>query len=1420
MVHQGRSIIAIVYALLASQQPHPIDAGNINRSCLPNAEESLEKRRNVTFQGESFPLRILPLAFSKSSFVKSEIAKILFEEKLGLYAELLPAAPSSWSGYRALAGCTSMDSQLGPCNVAKDGKLTSHAAHLLFEAWEQYIPDNYEEKIGVPSDLSPTLMELPFEAEEAMCLKHQFAESIYNERGLDLTFYRSFDARWHTVSHLFNTTADVVKLAGESPLSCSSNLSYLFQGRYAQWYLEHTDDADGVTTRSDGSLVAACDHGWWYSPSCRLKPHECIPFVTLNSWLVHAVMQWSVFFRMPLALGTYSEEKPQTRRTVIENANVLFYETFPAQEFSGGTVVPDRIMFPETDPAEVKEGLFRTAFARQKILKGASRHLQEMDDRAYKLFQRIGLHRKDVEDVYKMSRTRSDWQTACDWLRSHTILWSDWLAPKVSYCDAGKYLQGGRCSDCPKGRFSRGGSLGECLQAAPGKYVSERGQTEEMLCPKGTLSTNLGSEICTTCEPGKFTNETGKSTACKLCPQGTYSAKNGSDACTPCGLAGAVTQYFVPATSELACFCPENTYFNEHLSQCTKCPDSGVHCPGGFKLTDLVPDSTVKIKEGFMTVPEEPLSVFRCFAGSHRCPGMRSPWQDGTSLSGHSMCATGSRGISCGTCIDGFSTDGEICVACGGLLEYRFRAVAMMLVLSIFICGALFDTSQQPFHPIKMTLTQLLKLLQSLGVIFQYKFAWPSSFDIPLDIGATSSFDFSRTGALRIDCISGSTFIKRLIFRLCQPLILLFGFFMFALLNRSSVNLIQRCLGRKVDNPIVFIPSDARCLRIYNNSQNVPLEERLSWYWPVRWVNLKRAILTTHFTLFIAFTNAGMAIFCTNDHPNGKATLRSFPEVLVHGSQWWIAFPFSLAALLVYTVFFFALVAYLVRVAPRRFGNSSHFRYAYGRLWLDYHPRCWWFCLVDLIYGLSFNIINATASYLHLQVLVSLVVSISYIVLCCAYQPYLFYVNNRLSFSAKVATTALLLLMTLKMDGENYNMNEERLGVLMVCVALLPFVVGCVLISNFLWTRRVQQSQYLSTLLSFSQKLDDVTRLVSFMSSHELRRFTWSLLDRDVETLSEALDLLTLALLGLQPKSVFRRRVEDIPFQHASPIRLEAELAARGIKRASDVRDLSRRLQADFGIGNSDTNANSTKANLEQLVNYIAGDAQGISSEQFVERMCEYEMNNALWSPEDFEMLFKHLDVDMSGSLTKSELQACLFDAVCIEACPTLEKSGCFLSQSTERVQQNLHQRRRFWPIQNRPSNAKYLEQPCPFGSQAARTSHQADVVESANAARRSIEVASYGTPAAEPPMNAHQHAPQATHHADISGNGASHRKQMPSRGPASFDGQPTGDGQPPPPQLAEFGYGGSQPCSLEHGGYKSDGMSSSMVDIGSRFSL
>lgn len=237
-----------------------------------------------------------------------------------------------------------------------------------------------------------------------------------------------------------------------------------------------------------------------------------------------------------------------------------------------------------------------------------------------------------------------------------------------SKCVPGKFTNTSArsaCDNCPLGRYAKLSGQTECDRCAPGSEALTEGLDACVVCPAG--QSNLGypaAEKCTDCKPGFFAKSFGFST-CEACKLGTFTGELGMTQCDPCvrgtfgptlntskceECGGRKTTLDQAQWLRKKCMCARLMYFDNGTDSCLDCK-VGLQCLGDQdKLGEAVPT----VKEGYMTLPGNMYSVYKCVK-TEMCP----PAPLGT-------CPRGRIAISCAECPPGQVVAGDGCAVCAG----------------------------------------------------------------------------------------------------------------------------------------------------------------------------------------------------------------------------------------------------------------------------------------------------------------------------------------------------------------------------------------------------------------------------------------------------------------------------------------------------------------------------------------------------------------------------------------------------------------------------------------------------------------------------------------------------------------------------------------------------------------------------------
>mmetsp|Transcript_58431 Transcript_58431/g.167702 ORF Transcript_58431/g.167702 Transcript_58431/m.167702 type:complete len:1388 (-) Transcript_58431:294-4457(-) len=704
----------------------------VQAACLPDAILE-EKLQNIVVDGISMPLGFWNGNWDSGNVVGA-VVRLICVEALGFRINITGSDDvSSLPGLLALAGCTR---KRGDLRCTENVAANPH--HVAVEFWQNYNPveeawiqTNYPERF-------PHSFKLGYVAVDELFLATSEKQAAYSARGLALQYYTSYDVAWNKAQDFFDsyTSIPASKLAKCTDTKAGAKtLGPLVQ----QFAL----DPAGF----DPSGAANCPDGhWWFAPSCRSTPDECIPVLTGgNGWMLDGLMQRAIAFNMPLALATAASRGDYVSLPFAHRCLFLSWE--PSTHFLERQTV--QVMFPENDhPAE---GDKRNRAPTTVLSTLVHQALEKAAPRAYGVLQQVQFSQADVMAMLtELKGGGRPEDVACKWLLNNTRKWREWL-PKddPTDCLSGQGLvsssgefarvraEASACSPCVAGFFAS-------------KLTDDRGLTHTcQACAVGQSQPMWGSETCTVCSEGYFQDIVGQS-ACMRCAKGSYATGLGHSVCTECS--GGKTTDGTGFRFASDCQCPPGTYQDAGSGACMTC-SRGSTCRGfgaapeaspGFQLSQILSDG---------------LSVFACFGDPRRCPG------------GYlGTCASGRRGIACAECEPDMSpADNGSCEPCGRSDVLPFVAA----IVSACLCLALVyykvnaeDRARQSYSGwlITMVLGQSLSNMQLVGAVSKISVPWPEPARSCMKFLKGLAFD---PEILRLGCVASFSAIDLYMLRLC-----------------------------------------------------------------------------------------------------------------------------------------------------------------------------------------------------------------------------------------------------------------------------------------------------------------------------------------------------------------------------------------------------------------------------------------------------------------------------------------------------------------------------------------------------------------------------------------------------------------------------------------------------------------------------
>ena len=273
----------------------------------------LERRANITIDGESMPLSTWRLSWD-SSILLSLIFEILAAEKLGFLVDST-TGPSSTDVLYMLAGC----SQRAPDDVKADCILPRRF-HFCFESWQgysSYVGPLLEElsSTNIGSRAPVNLGSVGYPGTSGLFVQGGALDEALQDSGLSLEFYRNYDATWfHPEKYTANISG--VNLSRLQTCDESVNTYYEYLG---EEYLNRTGDSGGVKVNSStGKVLLKCwQEKWWLSPSCRGNPDQCVSVITGGTgYGLFLLLQQAFWHHMPLAFAT-GQRRPVDEYVVL-----------------------------------------------------------------------------------------------------------------------------------------------------------------------------------------------------------------------------------------------------------------------------------------------------------------------------------------------------------------------------------------------------------------------------------------------------------------------------------------------------------------------------------------------------------------------------------------------------------------------------------------------------------------------------------------------------------------------------------------------------------------------------------------------------------------------------------------------------------------------------------------------------------------------------------------------------------------------------------------------------------------------------------------------------------------------------------------------------------------------------------------------
>jgi len=489
--------------------------------CLTDAISESNRKYIQDAAGNDMPIGVLVCNW-RTSFLFGEMIKIFLEEVLGYHAQIDPTiCQNGKQPIYALGGCTNFDKDdLRSCG--QESKI-----HVSLDSWvSPYGSSKYQFKQDYPDLAAVDLGVMGYGAHQGIFLPKAVMDSAYADVGLVLDFYKGYNATstsGHDPSKYFDKLSDVdpTELA-----LCSEWPDWV---RYDD-YVQYSGDSAGMTQQADGSYVVKCPDGrWWPGPGCRNDQTKCIPVLTVNGWLLQAIMQWVTAYNFPAAVA--NSKTIDLFKKHVASTDALHYWWVPDDTFIERQ--PQQVILPAYSPSGWALGDRKTGVETGKVSKMISSNLQKTRQ-VREFVSHITFELSEVMAILLEQKQSgaTNYSTMCQWIKANQnqAKWRTW-AEDPSTCDPqfGIYREeddvfvtkrneiGITCRACPSGHFSE-----ELLDEMGRTFVCKA-------CPAGSSLASGGLQ-CDSCPKGEYQDEEGQS-SCKRCDQAKYPDLTGQTQC-------------------------------------------------------------------------------------------------------------------------------------------------------------------------------------------------------------------------------------------------------------------------------------------------------------------------------------------------------------------------------------------------------------------------------------------------------------------------------------------------------------------------------------------------------------------------------------------------------------------------------------------------------------------------------------------------------------------------------------------------------------------------------------------------------------------------------------------------------------------------------------------------------------------------
>lgn len=226
------------------------------------------------------------------------------------------------------------------------------------------------------------------------------------------------------------------------------------------------------------------------------------------------------------------------------------------------------------------------------------------------------------------------------------------------------------------------------------------------------------------------------------------------------------------------------------------------------------------------------------------------------------------------------------------------------------------------------------------------------------------------------------------------------------------------------------------------------------------------------FTCFnIGIASQAFSLMQCYDHPNGKRSLLSAPDVLCGSEVWQSLLGGAIPAIALFVVGYCCIISWAIREAPRAFHNQE-FRQRWKFLFVKFRPSMWWWSLILFVKSLALSLTTVFFTISATQFVWLGFVMTSYTIFACALLPWR-------SLAVSVADSACHGIIVITFFEL---ISQAPLGVLPTLTSVLPLAIVACLIAVLLQ----QQKSAAATRNTMLEKICNQTIILDAGSVSQL----------------------------------------------------------------------------------------------------------------------------------------------------------------------------------------------------------------------------------------------------------------------------------------------------------------------------------------------